>query len=328
MSIYKNVPNNIWTGRIDSETDCSAFRFHQMINTINVMEDVPTATDKIAVAFIGNESDLGIEINKGRVGASQAPNAIRKKIASLPFPWKNGVSISDFGNLSTGDSSLSQAQEDLATLVTQAKDNGYFPIVLGGGHDTALGTFKGLYNSLKSQNKKIGIINFDAHFDNRPYRDSGPSSGTMFRQIYDLSVEEKFEYKYLVLGVQKHGNTQSLFDYADSTGTEYIFAKEFQDSNNKQAITDQVDKFINSVDYVYVTFDMDVISVANAPGVSAQQPLGLLPSDLMPNLLQIVRSGKMVGMDIVEVSPPNDINDQTSALASNLIYYVIDELAK
>ena len=83
------------------------------------------------------------------------------------------------------------------------------PIILGGGHETAYGHYLGVRNYIGKE-AKLGIINIDAHFDLRPYNEQ-PSSGTMFRQI----LEQDENSSYLVLGIQRYGNTQALFDKAD-----------------------------------------------------------------------------------------------------------------
>lgn len=76
----------------------------------------------------------------------------------------------------------------------------------------------------KKRNPGYGLINFDAHFDLRPY-EHGPSSGSMFRQIADIYKKEQAAYHYLPLGIQEHSNTVSLFKYAKEIGADYIHGK-------------------------------------------------------------------------------------------------------
>jgi formiminoglutamase len=66
-------------------------------------------------------------------------------------------------------------QKSLEKAVEKILDFDLFPLVLGGGHEIALGHYNGLLNSKlkEDQNPKIGIINFDAHFDLRPYSNGG-----------------------------------------------------------------------------------------------------------------------------------------------------------
>lgn len=64
----------------------------------------------------------------------------------------------------------------------------------------------------------LGILNFDAHFDLRPYEKGTGTSGTMFRQIADYTREKGTEYAYYVMGIQKHSNTLSLFRLLKTLG--------------------------------------------------------------------------------------------------------------
>ncbi|MDS8610512.1 arginase family protein, partial [Streptococcus pneumoniae] len=77
------------------------------------------------------------------------------------------------------------------------------PIVLGGGHETAYGHYLGLKSSLQPD-EQLAVINLDAHFDLRPYDQTGPNSGTGFRQMADHAKEESKDFPYLILGIQEH----------------------------------------------------------------------------------------------------------------------------
>ncbi len=83
--------------------------------------------------------------------------------------------------------------------------------MLGGGHETTFGHFQGHLADMKKKETPLdmGIINFDAHFDLRPY-ENGPSSGSMFRQIADIYKKENVQYHYLPLGIQEHRDCQFI----------------------------------------------------------------------------------------------------------------------
>lgn len=82
---------------------------------------------------------------------------------------------------------MEEGQKLLGMAVEKILDLALFPIVLGGGHETTFGHFQGHLADMKKKETPLdmGIINFDAHFDLRPY-ENGPSSGSMFRQIADI----------------------------------------------------------------------------------------------------------------------------------------------
>ena len=326
---YSLMPEAIWQGRIDSQDDFEDFRWHQWIKKLDLNDkNLKPFEARLGFAILGFESDTGVRLNKGRPGASKGPNSIRRELASLPCQFSNDVLLFDAGNISSENISLEQAQNSLSKAVDKILDLNLFPILLGGGHEIAFGHFKGIlgYLEKKSEDKNIGIINFDAHFDLRPYSEGG-SSGTMFKQIYDLSQEKSINYNYLCIGIQKHGNTQSLFNTADRLGVDYILSRDMVAGDN-DFLLEKIDDFIKSQDHLYVTICSDVFSSAFAPGVSAPQPLGLEPDRVLTFLKYILRSKKAISFDIAEVSPRFDQDDATANLASVMVFSLVYTLAK
>jgi len=319
---------NIWNGRIDDEEDFDAFRWHQWIKPINLDDNNEKITDDfLAIGLIGFCCDEGILLNKGRIGARKGPNNIRKELRNLPCHFSQKVKLYDAGNVYYHES-LALTQEALSKRVEQLLALNIFPIILGGGHEVAFGHYNAILKHLLSrENKpKVGIINFDAHFDNRPYHATG-TSGTMFRQIYDLSKENLVDFSYFCVGIQKHGNTNALFKAADDMATEYILAREITHNNLWDSMM-KLDDFITKQEYIYITICADVLSSAFAPGVSAAQPLGLHPEDLLKLLKYILRMNKTISFDIAEVSPRFDMDRSTANLASIIIFSVVNTLSK
>jgi formiminoglutamase len=326
---YRVTEDNVWTGRIDSETNYDAFRLHQWVQRIDLRKvDSSLDIGKLGIALIGFCSDEGVRRNLGRTGAAKGPRNIRNALANLPCRFTQEVKIFDAGDILCEDGNLEASQVLLAEAVDKLLDMKLFPIVLGGGHEVAFGHYMGILNNLlKHEEKpKIGVINFDAHFDLRPYPNGG-SSGTMFRQIADLCEGKGLKYSYFCMGIQKHGNTIELFKTADRLGAEYILAKDIISSDN-WSMLEKLDGFINHNDHIYITICADVFSSAFAPGVSATQPLGLDPEGVLKFIKYILKSSKTVSFDIAEVSPRFDLDNTTANLARVLIFAVIDTLAQ
>ena len=324
---YKITDEDVWQGRTDSETNYDAFRWHQCINIIDLKrDDLIAYTGKLGFAFIGFCCDEGVRLNSGRTGAAKGPKSIRKELSNLPCDFSKEVKLFDVGDISCECCTLKESQDLLSQAIEKVLGLNLFPIVLGGGHEVAFGNYMGTLNYLsqKCQRPNIGIINFDAHFDLRPYTQV-TSSGTMFRQIADICTDRKLEYSYLCIGVQKHSNTIDLFKTADRLGVKYMLAKDIIESDNWNFMED-IDNFIKLKDHLYVTICSDVFSTAFAPGVSSSQPLGLDPERVLKFLKYILRSNKVVSFDIAEVSPRFDQDDVTANLAAVLIFSVINTL--
>lgn len=326
---YKTTDKSFWNGRIDSLDDFDAYRWHQWIERIDLIDEKLTPYEnKLGIGFIGFCSDEGIKINNGRVGAFDGPEAIRKNMANLPCCFSKDVKLFDAGNIINRNCTLQESQELLAILVEKILDLNLFPILLGGGHEIAFGHYNGVLNYLKKHTNKpkIGIINFDAHFDLRPY-DKGSSSGTMFRQISDVCIQEKIDFSYFCIGIQEHSNTLSLFNTANELNTKYILAEDMKEKEEIDLLN-KLRNFIAQQEYIYISICSDVLAAAYAPGVSAPQPLGITPQKLLKYLKYILRSKKVISFDIAEISPKLDIDNMTSNLAASIIYSLVDTLYK
>ena len=83
-----------------------------------------------------------------------------------------------------------------------------------------------------------------------------------------------------------------------------------------------VDAFLADKEQVYLTIDMDCFAAGAAPGVSAIQSLGVDPNLAVLVFQHIAASGKLIGFDIVEVSPPHDIDNHTANLAASFVFYL------
>jgi len=324
---YQPTPQKDWQGRIDDKNNFRSFRWHQWVKIFHLLEDdikpEPGGREN-NLCFLGFFCDKGVQLNQGRAGAAKGPVSIRREMGNLPCSFGEEVKLYDAGNINcSGEASLEEGQKALEEAVDRLLQMGFFPIILGGGHEIALGNFNGIKKFLNKENP--GIINFDAHFDLRPYPQGG-NSGTMFLQIADQCKKENSPYSYLALGIQKYGNTLSLFDKAQELGAEYILARDIKDYNLIN-ILEKIDTFIKGHQHIYLTICADVFSSAFAPGVSSSHPLGLEPEIFLRLFKHILRSEKVIGFDIAEVSPRFDLDQSTAQLAAITVFAAVNVLS-
>lgn len=278
-------------------------------------------------ALIGFKSDKGVYINNGRVGAVTAPTTIRNQLVNLPWHLGTEVKIYDVGNIDGPNCSLVDLQASLAAAIKRMKELNLFPLVLGGGHETAYAHYKGLRAGLPEE-KDLSVINFDAHFDLRPYEETGPNSGTGFRQIHDDCKAQDKEFAYFVLGIQEHNNNLFLFDFvAKSRSIQFLTGSDLY-LMGYQRICQELDAFIAQQEAIHLTIDMDCFNAGSAPGVSAPQTLGMDVNLAVLLMQHIAASGKVIGVDLVETSPPHDVDEHTARLASTLLFYLTQILVQ
>ena len=306
---YVSFNEENWTGRKDIEDGISGLRIHQIIE--------PYVGQFKSKVFFGFGSDVGVKRNKGRVGARNAPDEIRKALSNLPIHFSN-LDIFDAGTVFVeGDleaARLLQISKVQSILSTES-----LPLVLGGGHETALGNFLAFIEEYPEDSL---IINLDAHFDIRlPNPES--TSGTPFYEMFQYCKENNLDFNYLVLGIQELGNTKALFERADELSVNYFLADEIHSDFSLFLL--KLEAYLSRFQHIYLSVDMDVFDVAYAPGVSSPTINGLTPYQVKEIILKIKSTNKLKLMDCVELNPIYDRDHQTSKLASHLIYNILQD---
>lgn len=307
MNSYELSDMSIWQCR--SDATFGDFFCHNVISCNVLQEEL----EQKSFALVGFSSDLGVQRNFGRIGAKSAPNIIRRFMSRLAIPYID--SCYDCGNVVVDNNSLLSGQKMLACIVSSIVKSGIVPIVLGGGHETAYGHYLGLMSAI---DEDIAILNFDAHFDLRTpgFNDEG-NSGTSFRQIYNACQKSERNFNYYCVGIQQRANVKSLYDFAAESKCVFIEAQEF--NSNPQTAYNLIEAIIAKHKHVYVTICLDVFHYSFAPGVSAPQPLGINPYQII-GLLHLLRNSRKVrALDIVELNPLFDIDNHTARLAASLV---------
>ncbi|SEG12631.1 formiminoglutamase [Halpernia humi] len=297
----------IWQGRFDGEDPL----FHRIFQRVTLEKNFEILSEN-DFALQGFAVDEGVKRNKGKVGAAEAPDFIRKNMANFPVTTAH-FSLKDFGNVKCKNQNLEEAQQKLAENVHTILAKRAKSIVLGGGHEVMFAHYSGIRKAFP--NSKIGIINIDAHFDNREIQaEIGATSGTGFYQI-----TEKEKLNSLHIGIQKNSNTLKLFDFAHQNNMKYILADELFFENLPQ-IYEKINAFSDSVDVLYLTICMDVFNVAIAPGVSAQAYNGIFADAAFMHFYRhILNNKKLIALDVAEVNPSLDLQERTSRLAASLV---------
>ena len=303
----------LWKGRVDGETP-DLQRWHQVVQCLDLTQPLEHYFDP-TICFIGYASDLGVRANQGRAGAAEGPARLRARMAS--FPVVEGVTLIDFGDIVAG-SSVHATQQALADAVERIVRAGALPVVLGGGHDLAFGHFLGIAQALGTP---PSCINFDAHLDLRPIPADGPNSGTPFTQAWEWCKARSAPFRYLALGVQRLGNSASLFARAELAGATLVDADGFA-LDTIDVVMDAINDGVDEGE-ICLSVDLDVFATAFAPGVSAPTAMGIAPDTAFRRVLRgILASGLVRGVEIAELCPPHDLDDATARLGAAIAFEV------
>ncbi len=245
-----------------------------------------------------------------RKGASEAPHKIRE-ISSIRDTYKRGNVISlglplsginkkvyDYGNVER-----SEITKVIDKIVSKSK----IPLSLGGDHSIST-------EIIKSVSKKYGslsLVYFDAH----------PDFVSSVHGYYGSVFYDVLPFIDIKSSIQIGVRTpeQEELDNIKKYGLEIITPFDIA----KNGIMKTEETILNKIGKnVYISFDMDAIDPAYAPGVSVPVPLGLRNTETIILLKSLARKG-ILGLDIMEVCPNYDIKDRTSHLASRMIAEVI-----
>lgn len=317
--IYQSGQRDHWTGRSSNPAIGNQY-WHQAIELWDIRE--LDNKEKPTIGLIGYCCDEGVRRNLGRIGSEQGPKSVREKLAKLPVHFKS-KRVADFGDVICIKEDMESCQKAFSKLVGLLIAKHIFPIGVGGGHDMAYAHFMGIHEAIKnSSKKKIGIVNFDAHFDLRPI-EKQPNSGTPFNQIISELKKSNETIEYFAIGIQQQSNTRELFEIAKNENINFITNNECGSGALEiQAVQQKLASFIKSNDYLYITIDLDGFSSAYATGVSAPSPLGFSPNFIFKMLPFLFETNKVIACDIAELNPLFDQDHLTANLAARLVDYI------
>lgn len=327
-------PAKPWSGRYDGDGD-EHRRWHQAVVPLDEIGGSPRRC-----VFLGFRSDEGVRRNQGRPGAATAPDELRAALAGLAFPRPVAAAPSadlpadhaadglpadafaaDAGDICVEGGDLEAAQDQLGASVAALIDAGEFPVVLGGGHETAFGSYLGLAGSGRVRDgARLGVLNLDAHFDLRG--DPRPSSGTPFRQMAKQEEAAGRRLNYAVVGISEPNNTKALFDTARSLSVDYLLDEDCG-SAALGSVLAFVDQFLARIDALYLTIDLDVLPAAVAPGVSAPAAYGVPLEVVSAVCRRAAESGKLLTCDVAELNPVYDVDGRTAKTAARLIHTIV-----
>jgi arginase len=286
------------------------------------------------IDIIGVPIDLGAD----RRGVDMGPSAIR--YANLHQKLKElGYTLEDKGNIEVPILETCQITDPrlkyldciipmgrrIAGEVATSIQGGHFPLVLGGDHSLSVGSIRGA-----AKYKKLGVIWVDAHadFNTAETTPSGNIHGMPLAALCGLGdprlvclwdetppvIDPK---RVAVIGARDldPGEKRNLRE----AGVLVQSMEQIDRIGMVSALEKALERISRDVDGIYVSFDMDALDPRHAPGVGTPVSGGLTFREAHLACEVIAETGKLVGMDIVEVNPILDVQNQTALLAVEFI---------
>jgi arginase len=283
---------------------------------------------------------LGVPLDMGadRRGVDMGPSAIR--YAHLQQGLEElGYTVEDKGNVDVPIAEMCRITEPklkyidcivpmarrVAGAVATSVQGGRLPLVLGGDHSIALGSIRGA-----AKHKKLGLLWIDAHADFNT--DETTPSGNIhgmplaalcglgdrrLTRLWDEAVPVVDPKNVVVLGARDLdlGEKKNLRE----AGVRVLSLEQIDRTGMYASVSQAIEQISRDTDGIYLSFDVDSLDPRHAPGVGTPVPGGLTYREAHLACEMVAETGKLAGMDMVEVNPILDVQNQTAHLAVELI---------
>lgn len=274
------------------------------------------------VGFIGVPMDIG---TSWRSGTRFGPKQLRQESAMIrPYNIQTGAApfdalhCADLGDVAVNTFSLSDTIRIITDTYDQHLKYNVIPMGLGGDHTMTLPILR----SIAKKHGPVALVHVDAHADvNDEMFGEQETHGTVFRRAYEegLIVAQKV-YQ---IGLRGTGYTADDFTEAAGWGFNQYLAPELW----HKSLTPLGQKIRDDIgDHpTYITYDIDSLDPAYAPGTGTPEIGGLTTPQAM-ELIRALKGLNIVGCDLVEVSPPYDPSGNTALTGANLMFELLSIL--
>jgi len=132
---------------------------------------------------------------------------------------------------------------------------------------------------------------------------------------------------FVQVGLRGYWPSPAVLDWMREQGLRWHLMTEIEERGAEAVIDDAIREALDGADAIYLSVDIDVVDPGSAPGTGTPEPGGLLPRELLRAVRRIAGAVELVGMDVVEVSPPYDWAESTASLANRVVLEAISALA-
>ena len=277
---------------------------------------------EVDIGIIGVPWDSGTTNRPGpRHGPRQLRDASTMIRAQHPVsgirPYEK-LNCADLGDVSINPADIEDSMNRITSFYKTVIEKGIKPLTAGGDHLTSLPVLRAI-----AERGPLGMIHFDSHTDLfHSYFDGTMfTHGTPFRRAVEENLLDP--KRVIQIGIRGTQYDREDLDFADSVGIRVVKIEEFFDRGIEDVMTEA--RAIVGEKETYISYDIDFIDPAFAPGTGTPEVGG-------PNsyeALKVVREltgVKIVGADMVEVSPPFDPSSNTAFLGVSVMFELLCQM--
>ena len=287
----------------------------------------PAGLAGVDVAVVGAPVD---ETVTHRPGARFGPRAIRDAGygAGLPHlsagisPW-DVLRIVDYGDAAVIPADAERSHQAIREAVVEIARAGAIPVVMGGDHSIAHPDVGAVARAV--QPEALGLVHFDAHADDADeLHGVRRSHGTpMRRLVEDGSIRGEHVVQ---IGLRGYWPGPDEFAWARDQGFRWYLMDEVE-QRGIDHVVDETVAHLSPLPHTFLSVDIDVCDPAFAPGTGTPEPGGMSAGDLLRAVRTLCTELPIRGMEVVEVSPPNDQAEITALLAHRVILEALTGIA-
>ena len=312
-----------------NDRDISLFSrgFDPQFAGINTFLKAPYCEDmnqigRYDVAVVGAPFDMGTTYRSGTrfgpEGVRQISGLFDSYSPDFGIDLYEEVTIGDAGDIFVIPSNIEKTFDQIELGVGHILDQGCFPVIIGGDHSIGYPDAKAL---AKHVDGKMGIIHFDRHIDT--------AETTMDERMHTThwshatKIENIPPTNLVQIGIGGWIGNHNGVKVAEEIDTSVITMFDVDEIGIDRVMDIALELAWRDVDAVYLSFDIDVVDPGYAPGTGTPEPGGLNPREALRAVRRSAEAG-LIGMDLVEISPPYDPAQQTTLLGGRVI---LDTLA-
>jgi len=284
------------------------------------------------VVLVGAPFDGG---TSHRPGTRFGPQAIRttdylpqdgsRPSLALRTDGLRDLRVLDAGDVEMYSGDIGKSLSALRTAVAAVARAGAIPVVLGGDHSVTYADASGVADVLGEG--RVSMLHFDAHADTGDIEfGSLWGHGQPMRRLIESGALRGD--RFLQIGLRGYWPPPQTLDWmADQRMRSY----EMTEIGQRELATCLTEAFgiaTDGCDGVFLSVDIDVCDPAHAPGTGTPEPGGLTARELLDSVRRICLELPVVGVDVVEVSPPYDHADVTAALANRVVLEALSAIAR
>lgn len=292
----------------------------------------PSSYASADVVILGAPFDGGTSF---RSGARFGPKAMREACylahdGSRPSLAMRVDGLKDLKVLDAGDVEMfsgdaATAIKNLEEAVTKISQSGAIPVVLGGDHTIAWPDATGVARARGWG--RVSMLHFDAHADTGDVEfGSLIGHGQPMRRLIESGAIRGD--RFLQIGLRGYWPPPSILEWMAQQKMRSYEMTEITTRGLEECLTEAFAIATDECDGVYLSVDIDVVDPGNAPGTGTPEPGGLSSRQLLDSVRRICYELPVVGVEVVEVSPPYDHADITAMLGNRVVLEALSAIAR